>query len=231
MSILLHLLILLQLVVLHLSDSFCLTQPSLYLSNLLLALRAMMQMDLPHINVLTKIDKVADYETLPFNLDFYTEVQDLSHLLPCLEQESPVLRSDKFRALNEAVANLVESFAMVGFEVLAVEDKKSMMHLLRVIDRAGGYVFGGAEGANDTVWQVAMRNESSLLQAEDIQERWIDHKAEYDRLEAEEEERQAKIRDEQAAAMTPADSGLDEDFDDMVLPPTDNGIKVTRKKT
>ncbi|KAJ4389838.1 hypothetical protein N0V93_007310 [Gnomoniopsis smithogilvyi] len=220
-----------RLVVLHLSDSFCLTQPSLYLSNLLLALRAMMQMDLPHINVLTKIDKVADYDPLPFNLDFYTEVQDLSHLLPCLEEESPVLRSDKFKALNEAVANLVESFAMVGFEVLAVEDKKSMMHLLRVIDRAGGYVFGGAEGANDTVWQISMRNESSLLQAEDIQERWIDHKAEYDKLEAEEEERQAKIRDEQAEAMTPADNGLDDDFDDMMVPPTDNGIKVTRKQT
>ncbi|KAJ4423039.1 hypothetical protein N0V82_002306 [Gnomoniopsis sp. IMI 355080] len=219
-----------RLVVLHLSDSFCLTQPSLYLSNLLLALRAMMQMDLPHINVLTKIDKVADYDTLPFNLDFYTEVQDLSHLLPCLEQESPILRSDKFKALNEAVANLVESFAMVGFEVLAVEDKKSMMHLLRVIDRAGGYVFGGAEGANDTVWQIAMRNESSLLQAEDIQERWIDHKAEYDKLEAEEEERQATMRDQQAEAMAPADNDLDDDFDDTMLPPTDSGIKVTRKK-
>lgn len=220
-----------QLVVLHLSDSYCLTQPSLYLSNLLLALRAMMQMDLPHINVLTKIDKVADYDTLPFNLDFYTEVQDLSHLLPSLEQESPVLRSDKFRALNEAVAKLVESFAMVGFEVLAVEDKKSMMHLLRVIDRAGGYVFGGAEGANDTVWQVAMRNESSLLQAEDIQERWIDHRAEYDKLEAEEEERQAKLREEQADGMAPADGGLDADFDDMAMPPGDSGVKVTRKKT
>lgn len=213
---------------LHLSDSYCLTQPSLYLSNILLALRAMMQMDLPHINVLTKIDKVADYDPLPFNLDFYTEVQDLSHLLPSLEQESSVLRSDKFRALNGAVANLVESFAMVGFEVLAVEDKKSMMHLLRVIDRAGGYVFGGAEGANDTVWQIAMRNESSMLQAEDIQERWVDHRAEYDKLAAEEEERQAKIRDEQADAM--ADSP-DEDFDDMAMRPVDSGIKVTRKKT
>ena len=74
-----------QLVVVHLSDSFCLTQPSLYISNLLLTLRAMLQMDLPHINVLTKIDKVAGYDPLPFNLDYYTEVQDLNYLLPSLE--------------------------------------------------------------------------------------------------------------------------------------------------
>lgn len=218
-----------QLVVLHLSDSFCLTQPSLYISNILLALRAMMQMDLPHINVLTKIDKVSEYDPLPFNLDFYTEVQDLSHLLPSLEQESPALRSEKFRALNEAVANLVESFAMVQFEVLAVEDKKSMMHLLRVIDRAGGYVFGGAEGANDTVWQVAMRNESSLLQVQDIQERWVDQKDAYDELEAKLEEEQAKIREAQAETNGQTGDSYD-DLDDMAMPPVDSGIKVVRKK-
>lgn len=218
-----------QLVVLHLSDSFCLTQPSLYISNLLLALRAMMQMDLPHINVLTKIDKVSEYEELPFNLDFYTEVQDLSHLLPSLEQESPALRSDKFKALNEAVANLVESFAMVQFEVLAVENKKSMMHLLRVIDRAGGYVFGGAEGANDTVWQVAMRNESSMLMVQDIQERWVDQKDLYDEAEAKEEEQAAKVREAQAEASGQGGGAYD-DFEDMPMPSVDSGVKVSRKK-
>lgn len=218
-----------QLVVLHLSDSFCLIQPSLYISNLLLALRAMMQMDLPHINVLTKIDKVAEYEELPFNLDFYTEVQDLSHLLPSLEKESPALRSNKFKALNEAVANLVESFAMVQFEVLAVENKKSMMHLLRVIDRAGGYVFGGAEGANDTVWQVSMRNESSMLPVQDIQERWVDHKDLYDEAEAKEEEQAAKVREARAEANGQGGDAYD-DFDDMPIPPLDSGINVTRNK-
>lgn len=189
-----------------------------------------MQMDLPHINVLTKIDKVASYDTLPFNLDFYTEVQDLSHLLPSLEQESPAMRSDKFRALNEAVANLVESFAMVQFEVLAVENKKSMMHLLRVVDRAGGYVFGGAEGANDTVWQVAMRNESSMLQVEDIQERWVDQKDAYDELEMKDEEEQAKIREAQAEANAQPAGDYD-DFEGMPMPPVDSGIRVSRKKT
>jgi hypothetical protein len=33
-----------------------------------------------------------------------------------------------------------------NFETLAVEDKKSMMSLLRAIDRASGYAFGPAEG-------------------------------------------------------------------------------------
>ncbi|KAM3151908.1 GPN-loop GTPase 2 [Botrytis cinerea] len=146
-----------RLVVLHLSDSYCLTLPSLYISNLILSLRAMLQMDLPHLNVLTKMDKLASYPPLPFNLDFYTEVQDLSHLLPSLQEESSLMKGSKFEGLNKAIIQLVEDFGLVGFETLAVEDKRSMMHLLQVIDRAGGYAFGGAEGANDTVWQVAMR--------------------------------------------------------------------------
>lgn len=182
-------------------------------------------MDLPHVNVLTKIDRIADYDPLPFNLDFYTEVQDLSYLIPSLEAETPAIRSDKFSGLNKAIVNLVEQFGLVNFEVLAVENKKSMMHILRVIDRAGGYVFGSAEGANDTVWQVAMRNEASLLDVQDIQERWIDNKAEYDEAERKEEEEQERIRQAQAeAAAAATGSG------DIPQPVPNSGIRVVRKK-
>lgn len=200
-------------------------------------------MDMPHVNVLSKIDKVASYDELPFNLEYYTDVDDLTYLTPYLEAESPALRSEKFGRLNEAIANMIESYGLVRYEVLAVENKKSMMHLLRVIDRAGGYVFGGAEGANDTIWAVAMRNEASMMDVQDIQERWIDQKEEYDRLEREADEEQARIAQEQAmeleqsqpTAAAPAsqemgmDMETDPDFGDMSVP-ADSGVKVTRKK-
>lgn len=165
-------------------------------------------MDLPHLNVLTKIDKLRDYGDLPFNLDFYTEVQDLNYLLPHLNREqasgipgpSSVVKggqtdtnmeddeepTSKFSALNKAIVELVADFALVGFETLAVEDKRSMMTLLRAIDRAGGYAFGGVEGANDTVWQMAMRSDGITMDARDVQERWLDRRDELD-----EEERRA----------------------------------------
>jgi GPN-loop GTPase len=190
----------------------------------------MLQMDLPHINVLTKIDKISSYDALPFNLDFYTEVQDLSYLQPYLEEESPAMRSEKFARLNQAVANLVENFSLVSFEVLAIENKKSVTHLLRVIDRAGGYIFGGAEGANDTVWQIAMRNESSMMDVQDIQERWVDAKEEYDAAEQQEWENQARgYQDTTIPGLAP-DEG-DDEYDGMPPPPAgrDGGIKVVRK--
>lgn len=216
----------------HLSDCICLTLPSLYISNLILALRAMLQVDLPHVNVLSKIDKIASYGPLPFNLDFYTEVQDLTYLLPHLESEAPALRGDRFSRLNRAVAKLVEDFGLVSFEVLAVEDRKSMTQLLRVVDRAGGYVFGGAEGANDTVWQVAMRNEGSLMEVQDVQERWIDAKDEYDEAERREWEEQAKTRREEeleAERAAKAEAEENDMWDGMPPPTADSGVKVVRK--
>ena len=191
----------------------------------------MLQMDLPHLNVLTKIDKLSTYSPLPFNLDFYTEVQDLSYLLPHLEEESSVMRGSKFEGLNTAIVELVESFGLVAFETLAVEDKRSMMHLLQVIDRAGGYAFGGAEGANDTIWQVAMREGVTTMDVKDVQERWLDAKDEYDAKEKMEWEEQARNRDEAEMAKQPESAGNEDDEMDGLppMPPGGSGIKVIRK--
>jgi len=51
-----------------------------------------------------------------FNLDFYTEVQDLSFL-----ENSLSSTSSRFTALNMAMISLIEDYNLVGFETLAVE--------------------------------------------------------------------------------------------------------------
>ena len=216
-----------KLVALHLTDSYALTLPSLYISTLLLSLRAMLQMDLPHINVLTKIDKLASYGPLPFNLDYYTEVQDLSYLLPHLADEAPMMRHPKFEGLNNAVIELVGDFGLVSFETLAVEDKKSMMTLLQSIDKAGGYAFGSAEGANDTVWQVAMREGLGTMSVQDVQERWVDYRDEWDekeRRELQDEVRARGVLDEQDGGQEE-----DDDFEEKSNETPDNGMKVIRR--
>ena len=257
--------------VLHLTDSYVLTQPSTYISALLLALRSMLQMDLPHLNVLTKIDNLANYPNLPFNLDFYTEVHSLSYLLPHLAAEqtsrsistpaesisketnnnvgggvSDDVPTSKFAALNQAIIDLVEDYSLVGFETLAVEDKKSMMILLRAIDRAGGYAFGSAEGANDTVWQVAMRQDAVTMDARDVQERWLDRREEMDEEERREWEEVKALEevpeDEGSVAEKAGGSGKkhggegsdddEEDLEEIEKIKTamkDSGIKIIRK--
>lgn len=220
-----------QLVVVNLIDSYCLTLPSLYISTLLLSLRTMLQMDLTQVNVLTKVDNLHKYPDLPFNLDYYTEVQDLDYLLPSLEKESPMFAQGKFQALNKAVCQLIEDFGLVGYETLAVEDKKSMMQLLRTIDRAGGYVFGGAEGAGDSIWQTAVRQGMGQMDIGDIQDRWIDNKDYWDEKEREEHEMEQKKLEEEfnkSAARSGAMAMGDDDDDLDFHVPADSAAKVRR---
>lgn len=55
-------------------------------------------------------------------------------------------RSTRFSELNERICDLVEDFGLVSFETLAVEDKRSMLRLQRVLDKATGYVYVEKEG-------------------------------------------------------------------------------------
>jgi hypothetical protein len=53
-----------QLVSVHLSDAHYITDASKFISVTLLALRALMALELPHVNVLSKIDLLASYGEL-----------------------------------------------------------------------------------------------------------------------------------------------------------------------
>lgn len=155
----------------HLTDAHAITDASKYIAAVLLALRAMLQLEMPHINVLSKIDTINGFGELPFNLDYYTEVQDLGYLLKTLEEEP---RARKFAKLNSAMAELIEDFGLVGFETLAVEDKESMMSLVRLVDKVTGYVFMGDDTRGDNL--AALFSSASGLQPGyrdvlDVQER------------------------------------------------------------
>lgn len=172
-----------RLCVVSLVDSIYLTSPSQYISILLLSLRSMLQLDLPHVNVISKIDMLLSYGSLPLRLDYYTEVQDLKYLTPFLEEESPTMLGKNFVRLTEMIADLVEDFNLVSFEVLAIEDKQSVMHLLQVIDNANGYSFGSSEIGGDLIWTEAVRNKVSSASNEiDIHERWIENKDSFEEM-------------------------------------------------
>jgi GPN-loop GTPase len=159
------------------------------------------------VNVLTKIDnlKAVGGTDLPFNLDFYTEVQDLQQLLPALslEQGSSIGGSAKWDKLNSALIELIEDFGLVGFETLAVEDRQSMASLLKAIDRASGFVFAGVRGIDEqgrtlddsaSIWAQAMSEQwAGKLEVKDIQERWIDRKEEFDEVERKAWEEEARL--------------------------------------
>jgi hypothetical protein len=160
---------------------------------------------------------------IDFNLDFYTEVQDLSYLENTLNTSLP----PRFVALNMAIISLIEDFGLVGFETLAVEDRESMLNLTRVIDKATGYIFippltgSGPPGTVDKPAEMppsVRPNTYSLFttavgptkgpgsDVRHIQERWIDAREAYDAFERREWRKEGEILRDEAARHKNMDS-------------------------
>ncbi|KAI8594046.1 hypothetical protein BDZ88DRAFT_435501 [Geranomyces variabilis] len=121
----------------HLVDSHYCVDPSKYVALLLLSLKTMIQLELPHVNVLSKLDLLEAYGKTAFNLEFYTEVQDLDYLLERLNDGA---FGKKYEKLNRALCDLVNDYSLVGFHTLAIEDKQSVIKLAESIDKANGYI-------------------------------------------------------------------------------------------
>lgn len=120
-------------------DSYYCNSPFTFVSATLLSLNTMLQLELPHVNVFSKIDLVEKYGPLDFSLEYYTEVSNLHHLQHVLDKNGPT--SEKFKGLNEALCELIEDFGLVSFAALSVNDKDSMAKLIKIVDRANGYIY------------------------------------------------------------------------------------------
>ncbi|KNC78437.1 hypothetical protein SARC_09137, partial [Sphaeroforma arctica JP610] len=155
----------------HLVDSHYCTDPGKFVSVLMTSLSTMLQIALPHINVLSKVDLIERYDKLAFNMDFYTDVLDLNHLLHTFS-EDPFLQ--RYKKLNSILCELVEDYGLVNFYPLNVQDQDSMLVLAKAIDKANGYIFGGLDGIDSNPFEITQAAIPNQLDALDMRERFID---------------------------------------------------------
>lgn len=153
----------------HLVDASYCTEASRYISVLMLSLTTMTMLEMPHINVLSKIDLLSQMGELDFNLEYYTSVMDLDYLLFYLnERES----SKRFGELNKAICELIEDYSMVGFSTLSITDKQSVASLLKEIDKANGYIFGALTEGNESIL-LSADSTDLLTETRDAQEQYM----------------------------------------------------------
>ncbi|XP_011640657.1 GPN-loop GTPase 2 isoform X3 [Pogonomyrmex barbatus] len=127
----------------HLVDSHHCSDPGKYLSSLILCTTVMLQIGLPHVNVMTKFDEMKKFnDCLAFNIDFYTEVLDLKYLLEQLD-ENPF--TAKYKKLNTSLVSIIEDYSLVSFIPLDITNKALLLQVKNAVDKANGYIFGGNE--------------------------------------------------------------------------------------
>ncbi|KAF6210422.1 hypothetical protein GE061_013528 [Apolygus lucorum] len=127
----------------YLVDSHYCSEPGKFISALLMTLSAMLHMEMPHINVLSKVDMMAEFaDKLPFSLDYYTEVMDLNYMLECLQDDK---FTKKYKKLNSSIVELLDGYSLVSFLPLNIKDKRHLLQVKNSFDKANGYIYNAGE--------------------------------------------------------------------------------------
>ncbi|XP_042378100.1 GPN-loop GTPase 3-like [Zingiber officinale] len=109
----------------YLLDSQFMTDVTKYISGCLASLSAMVQLELPHVNILSKMDLVPNKKDVNDYLN-----PEASVLLSELNQHM----APQFAKLNKALAELIDDFSMVNFIPLDLRKDSSIAYVLSYID-------------------------------------------------------------------------------------------------
>ena len=126
----------LRLVAVYLVDAHYCNDAAKFISSLLSTLSAMLHLELPHVNIMSKVDLISKYGKTRFGLNYFCEVLDLNYLV---EEFSDDPFMAKFRSLSKCLAETIENYGLVSFTPLNINDNNTIIRVLRIIDKANGY--------------------------------------------------------------------------------------------
>eukprot|EP00011_Vannellida_sp_DIVA3-517-6-12_P006350 CAMPEP_0114621144 /NCGR_PEP_ID=MMETSP0168-20121206/9082_1 /TAXON_ID=95228 ORGANISM="Vannella sp., Strain DIVA3 517/6/12" /NCGR_SAMPLE_ID=MMETSP0168 /ASSEMBLY_ACC=CAM_ASM_000044 /LENGTH=249 /DNA_ID=CAMNT_0001832343 /DNA_START=18 /DNA_END=765 /DNA_ORIENTATION=- len=113
-------------------DASFATDTTKFISGALNCLSAMLQLEMPHINLLSKMDLLgkSDRKTLERILEM-----DMETIVDELDEEM----TEHMHTLNRAIAGLIEQYSLVSFLTLNVEDEDSISIVQQQVDHALQY--------------------------------------------------------------------------------------------
>lgn len=117
---------------LYFLDSQFMADAAKFFGGCLTALSAMVQLEVPHLNVMSKMDLATGLDKYRLEEFMFPDVDQLVNELS--EHTSP-----KFMRLNAAMGALLDEFSMVSFVPLDVADTDSLATLLLMADQALQY--------------------------------------------------------------------------------------------
>ena len=118
-----------------------------FFAGTLSAMSAMINLELPHVNILSKLDLVKDMvskKELKRFVDPDANLMEEEETIPLDDINDPtkkdaIMSGGSFQQLNRAVARLIDDFSMVQFLQLDAQDEDSVGAILSYIDDAIQY--------------------------------------------------------------------------------------------
>ncbi|GAB1196333.1 GPN-loop GTPase [Aspergillus pseudonomiae] len=125
----------------YLLESTFVVDKAKFFAGTLSAMSAMLMLEMPHVNILTKMDQVRDMVTRKelkrfTNVDVQLLQDDDADAMGDPSSKDTLLSGGSFKQLNRAVGQLIDDFSMVSFLQLDVQDEDSVAAVLSHIDDA-----------------------------------------------------------------------------------------------
>ncbi|KAE8348489.1 GPN-loop GTPase [Aspergillus coremiiformis] len=125
----------------YLLESTFVIDKAKFFAGTLSAMSAMLMLEMPHVNILTKMDQVRDMVTRKelkrfTNVDVQLLQDDDADAAGDPSSKDALLSGGSFKQLNRAVGQLIDDFSMVSFLQLDVQDEDSVAAVLSHIDDA-----------------------------------------------------------------------------------------------
>lgn len=105
-----------------------------FISGVMCALSVMINLEIPHVNVLTKVDLLDKNSKKQLERFLDPEMKTLIS-----EQEENSFLRMKYRRLNEAIADLIDDYSLVRFLPFDITDEENVMEVLMEADKAIQY--------------------------------------------------------------------------------------------
>jgi hypothetical protein len=126
-------------------DATFVADTSKFLSGSLLSLSAMIALELPHVNVLTKCDLLSEEDvertlSLGSATELWDREQDRNSIMPANyeegteEQRKLEKRRRSRQRLTDSICQLLDDYTMVSFLPLNIRDEDSIDHVLACVD-------------------------------------------------------------------------------------------------
>lgn len=114
----------------YLLDALFVLEPSKFISGCMLSLSCMLNLELPHINVITKCD-IADKEQIAQILD-----TEGARFITSLDKQTTNMKLKRF---SQAISSVIDDYMIVSFVMLDVTDEESIEEVLNRTDHAIQY--------------------------------------------------------------------------------------------
>lgn len=113
----------------YLLDALFVLEPAKFVSGCMLSLSCMLQLELPHVNIITKCD-IADQDAIDRMLD-----AEGSWMVNSLDRTS----NPRLKSLSRAIGSVVDDYMLLGFATLNINDEDSINDVLAKVDHAIQY--------------------------------------------------------------------------------------------